>query len=131
MYIDSLFWNFLVLTMQGNVLSTFSTGFFHLIVQPLVLVVIMNNALIGIISSLFLHSLNSILKTFASAIEISLTAILSWALFGIEIKPNTILAIFIVFCSLYIYSKNPVASKSKVNSEILETEKKTSKLEEV
>jgi hypothetical protein len=37
-----------------------------------------NNAALGIVVSLFLRKLNSILKTFASALELMFTAVLSW-----------------------------------------------------
>ncbi len=43
-----------------------------------VLLLIVNNAALGIVVSLFLRKLNSILKTFASALELMFTAVLSW-----------------------------------------------------
>lgn len=46
--------------------------------QPAVVIVILNNAAVGIVTSLFLKNLNSILKTFASALELVFIAILSW-----------------------------------------------------
>ena len=45
---------------------------------PGVLIIVLNNAAIGIATSLFLRSLNSILKTFASALELMFTAVLCW-----------------------------------------------------
>ena len=50
--------------------------------SPLVLLLIVNNAVLGIVTSLFLKKLNSILKAFASAIELVLTAVLSVPLLG-------------------------------------------------
>ena len=46
------------------------------------LLLIVNNAVLGIVTSLFLKKLNSILKAFASAIELVLTAVLSVPLLG-------------------------------------------------
>ena len=46
--------------------------------QPTVCWIIANNAAIGIVTSFFLRHLNSILKTFASALELMFTAVLSW-----------------------------------------------------
>ena len=45
---------------------------------PSVLIVVINNAVIGLVTSVFLRSLNSILKTFASALDPVLTAVLCW-----------------------------------------------------
>lgn len=118
MYIDSMFWNLLVLVYQGNLQSTFSTKSLDLILQPLVIIIILNNSVIGITTSLFLKSLNSILKTFASALELLITAVLSWIIFGIEIKFSTFIAIVIVSYSLYVYSQNPVNNKGKVISDV-------------
>lgn len=52
--------------------------FYGQVWQPAVVVVILNNAAVGIVTSLFLKNLNSILKTFASALELVFIAILSW-----------------------------------------------------
>ena len=45
---------------------------------PSVLIVVINNAVIGLVTSVFLRSLNSILKSFASALDPVLTAVLCW-----------------------------------------------------
>lgn len=46
--------------------------------------------------ALVAQKLNSILKTFASALELLFTAILSWIFFGIPLTLQTLLAIFVV-----------------------------------
>ena len=123
MYLDSIFWNLTILIIQGETVSAFSEESFRPIFRPLVVAIIINNAFVGIITSLFLKNLNSILKTFASAIEILLTAVLCWIFFGIELKLNTIVAIGIVSYSLYVYSKNPVANRTKIVHEKTNEEK--------
>lgn len=75
-----------------------------------VLLVILNNAAIGIVTSFFLRSLNSILKTFASALELIFTAILSRILFDIPIHANTFCAILVVSLAVIMYSQNPVVN---------------------
>jgi hypothetical protein len=57
--------------------------------------------------------LNSILKTFASSLELMFTAILCWLLFGIPIYINTLLAISIVSYAVIVYSQNPVVNEAK------------------
>jgi solute carrier family 35 (UDP-sugar transporter), member A1/2/3 len=60
--------------------------------------------------------MNSILKTFASALELMFTAILCWVLFSIPIYLNTILAIAIVSLSVYLYTQSPVVNTGKSGS---------------
>jgi len=80
------------------------------LLSPLVLVLIANNACIGITTSLFLRNLNSILKTFASALELVFTAVLAFLIFSVPIRPNTWIAISVVSFSVYLYTKNPVVN---------------------
>uniref|UniRef100_A0A7G3B643 Uncharacterized protein n=2 Tax=Lutzomyia longipalpis TaxID=7200 RepID=A0A7G3B643_LUTLO len=54
--------------------------------------------------------MNSIIKTFASALELFFTAILCFFLFAIPIHFNTILAIGIVSFAVFMYSQNPVVN---------------------
>ena len=81
--------------------------------QPGVIAIVINNAAIGIVTSLFLRNLNSILKTFASALELMFTAVLCWMIFGIAVDAYTMFAIFIVSAATYLYAQNPVVNKAK------------------
>lgn len=81
-----------------------------------VILIIVNNATVGIVTSLFLKSLNSILKTFASALEIMITAVLAWILFGITLDLGTCLAIAVVSLATWLYSINPVNNSSSNGS---------------
>lgn len=83
-----------------------------------VILVILNNVLIGIVTSFFLKSLNSILKTFASALELIFTAVLTWLFFGIPIYLNTLLAIFVVTVAVVMYSQNPVTNIRPSSKEV-------------
>ncbi|XP_057328805.1 UDP-galactose transporter senju [Microplitis mediator] len=112
MYIDSSICNIFLLIVQGNFLKVFDDLGPSILFQPKVLLIIINNAAIGIITSFFLKNLNSILKTFASALELVFTAILCWMIFGIPIYMNTILAIAMVSYAVIIYSQNPVQNVS-------------------
>ena len=81
--------------------------------QPGVLAIMANNAAIGIVTSLFLRNLNSILKTFASALELMFTAVLAWMIFGIPVDIYTAFAILIVSLATWLYAQNPVVNKAK------------------
>lgn len=110
MYVDSIVCNVLVLMLQGNLSSAFTLNSINSIWNLKVILIIINSAIVGIITSLFLKSLNSILKTFASALELAIVAIGSYIFLGLSIHLNTILAICVVSFAIYLYSKAPVSS---------------------
>lgn len=81
-----------------------------------------NNAAIGIVTSFFLRFLNSILKTFASALELVFIAILSWLIFDIPVRINTALSILVVITAVYLYAQNPVQSPAPALTKTSSTE---------
>jgi len=74
--------------------------------------IVINSAMYGVVTSLLLHSLNSIIKVFATAIELVLIAVLSWVLLGYPITLQTVSAVCIVSCSVVIYAKNPITKST-------------------
>lgn len=110
MYLDSIVCNAFLLLFQGNA-DAFSLSNIGNIFHYKVLIIMLNNTAIGIITSFFLKNMNSILKTFASALELIFTAILCYLLFGIPIYLNTILSISTVLLAMFLYSQNPVSNK--------------------
>lgn len=116
MYLDSIICNVLLLAINGTIATAFLRENLLKVMNYKVLLVMLNNAIVGIVTSVFLKTLNSILKTFASALELVLTAILSWVLFGIPIYLNTVLAIATVMYAIYLYSQNPVSNMSQQKS---------------
>ena len=125
MYIDSIVCNFIGILLfpttdtmsdlddesstQSFFVSPLQT-FSRILFDPLVFLVMFNNSLCGIITSLFLKNFNSILKIFASAMELVITAVVCWLLFGIPIDAYTVLAILTVSLATYIYAHNPMPS---------------------
>ncbi|XP_033225077.1 UDP-galactose transporter senju isoform X4 [Belonocnema kinseyi] len=108
MYLDSILCNITILVIQGNIMQTFENAGSSILMQPMVIMIMSNNAGIGIVTSFFLKNLNSIVKSFASALELVFTAILCWLIFGIPITLNTALAIGIVSYAIILYSQNPI-----------------------
>lgn len=108
MYLDSIFCNIILLFVQGDLNEVLSFDNLSKIFRYKILLIMINNAAVGIITSFFLKTLNSILKTFASALELIFTAVLSFILFGIPVYVNTMLSIFTVLFAVYLYSQNPV-----------------------
>lgn len=125
MYFDSILCNFLLLIYfdyQQTSLSALDKLFQTLQLifaekQFLILLIIFNNAAVGIVTSFFLKSLNSILKTFASALELLFTSVLAWIFFAIPVSMYTFMAIFIVSSAIYLYSINPVSNPTKSSHE--------------
>lgn len=116
MYIDSILCNVVLLVVQGNITSAFTAESLTEIFKPGVLLIAVNSCCIGIVTSFFLKYMNSILKTFASALELLFTAILCWILFSIPIYINTVLAIALVSVSVILYSQSPVVNTAKTGS---------------
>lgn len=110
MYLDSIVCNLLILMFRGELSAVVTKDHLVEVFRFEVLVIMINNAAIGIITSFFLKYMNSILKTFASALELMFTALLSYLLFSIPIYLNTALAIFVVSYAIYLYSLNPVVN---------------------
>lgn len=110
MYLDSIVCNLFILMFRGELAAVVTREHLTEVFRFEVLVIMVNNAAIGIITSFFLKYMNSILKTFASALELMFTAILCYLLFSIPIYLNTVLAIFVVSYSIYLYSLNPVVN---------------------
>ncbi|XP_018796438.1 PREDICTED: CMP-sialic acid transporter 1 [Bactrocera latifrons] len=114
MYIDSIVCNILILFLNGQLVGAFTAESLHAILRFNVIIIIVNNAAIGIVTSFFLKYMNSIVKTFASALELLFTAILCYFLFAIPIYINTALAIAVVSFAIYLYTLSPVVNTGKV-----------------
>lgn len=115
MYLDSILCNvimYYVTDIHSSDKSTSSSETRPLVLlnDPLIIIVILNNALSGLVASLFLKNLNSILKTFASSLELFAVALLAWIIFGDIIDRYTIIALFMVSFALIVYSRNPVST---------------------
>jgi len=109
MYLDSIICNLAILMMQGQFFVAFSATSLKQVLHFKVLIIMVNNCAVGIVTSFFLKHMNSILKTFASSLELVFTAVLSYVFFAIPIYLNTFVAITIVSLAVYLYSCNPVS----------------------
>lgn len=114
MYVDSIICNMVLLIVQGNSLEVFNAINMRSVFTFNVIIIIINNAAIGIVTSFFLRYLNSILKTFASALELLFTAILCYMFFNIPIHLNTMLSIGVVSAAIYLYTLSPVINTNNV-----------------
>lgn len=83
----------------------------HNLNSVLVLIVI-NGAIVGIVTSLILKFINVIVKAFASACEVLLTAILAYFLMSEPLTIKDFIACSIVMGSIYVYYTNGMGSES-------------------
>ena len=113
MYLDSILCNVFVLAYNGELESSLSRDNFISLWQFFVIAIILNNSFAGIITSLFLKNLNSIVKAFASALELIFTALLSFLLLRIPLHWNTILAVAVVSYAVVMYAQNPLKTEEK------------------
>eukprot|EP00118_Oscarella_pearsei_P005512 m.25379 g.25379 ORF g.25379 m.25379 type:complete len:357 (+) comp28797_c0_seq3:123-1193(+) len=111
MYLNSILCNFLFLLAKGELVNSLQWNSIKSVGQPNVVAIIVNSAAVGIVTSVFLKSLNSILKSFANATEILLTAIISYFLFSSALDWFTALAVLLVMSSLVVYNYNPIQNK--------------------
>ncbi|XP_013111151.1 UDP-galactose transporter senju [Stomoxys calcitrans] len=126
MYLDSIVCNVVILLCKGELFSAFTSDSLQAIFRFKVIVIIINNAAIGIVTSFFLKYMNSILKTFASALELLFTAVLCYFLFAIPIYINTALSIAVVSFAIYLYTQSPVVNVGKVRPLTSVSDAKTS-----
>ncbi|XP_034826776.1 UDP-galactose transporter senju [Maniola hyperantus] len=106
MYLDSVVCNFFILMYKGELSSVFSD--FQSLGDVFVILITVNSAIVGIVTSFFLKNLNSILKTYASALELIITAVVCYIIFKIIITWYTIISICLVSIAVAMYMKNPV-----------------------
>ena len=108
MYVDSIICNLIVLGLKGDLATAFTADALASICQIFVVAIIVNNSLVGIVTSLFLKNLNSIMKAFASALELVFTAIFSFLLLGLPLYWNTVIAVAVVSYAVVLYAQNPI-----------------------
>lgn len=70
------------------------------------LLVILNGAVMGLVTSLFLKHLNSVWKSIASAIELWTTALLAWLVFGYPMEGGSVLGLSILSLGVVIYARH-------------------------
>eukprot|EP00937_MAST-01D_sp_MAST-1D-sp2_P002910 g2910.t1 len=109
MYSNSALCSLLALRVQGGASLAKALAWRELrgALHPLVLLIILNSASMGIVTSLFLKHLSSVLKAIASALEVVLTAVVSHLVFGTDLGAHTVCSIGLVALGIYLYGSAP------------------------
>lgn len=110
MYLDSIVCNLIVIIASERENTLYQITDMRMFQNVAVICILFNNALCGIFTSYFIKMFNSIMKAYATGIEILLTAILSYIIFSISISIFTVLSILIVSYATYLYAKSPISS---------------------
>lgn len=76
-------------------------------INPILVIIVINGAVVGIVTSLILKFINVIVKAFASACEVLLTAVFAAWLLGDTLSYKDFVACVIVTGSIYIYYSLP------------------------
>lgn len=120
MYLDSIAFNLLALfIVDKDPFAAFSEESLSKLCDYRIILIMLNSAAVGIITSFFLKNFNSILKVFAGALELICSAIISYFMFKIPVLANTIISIIIVSFSIALYTFYPVrnmASRHQFNN---------------
>eukprot|EP00760_Papus_ankaliazontas_P007872 PhM_4_TR13574/c0_g1_i1/m.18162 len=85
----------------------YTSGTVFTSLNSVLLIIVINGATIGIVTSLLLKFLNVIVKAFASACEVMLTAVAAWAFLGADLTGKDLIACSIVMYSIYVYYTVP------------------------
>ena len=78
--------------------------------QPMVWLIVLNYAALGLVTSVFLKYYNSVLKAVACAIELVLTTATSYLFLGTPLGLNMAVAVVLVALGVYVYAHNPLPS---------------------
>lgn len=119
MYLDSIVCNLFVIVASEREHAPSSIFDANLATTVIVPLLLLNNALCGISTSLFIKTFNSIMKSYAAGIELLLTAILCYLFFAIPISGFTLISISIVSYATYLYATSPVVSQPTTQPEKL------------
>lgn len=118
MYLNSMMFNILGLCLDPSITlsEVFSSATFLPVLSPTVFPVILLSASAGIVTSLFLKHLNSVLKTLAAAVEAIIIPVVQFMVFGIPITLPTVVSVALVSGGIYLYSAKPAPASSVDNA---------------
>jgi drug/metabolite transporter (DMT)-like permease len=96
-----------VVNASAIVYKTGVSGLYLPISSFSILAVVVNGALLGLVTSLFLRYLNSVRKAIASAVEVWVTVLLSWWVFGYAIDDTAAMGISVLSVGVLLFTSGP------------------------
>ena len=110
MYADSIACNILLLLWQGKFGEAVASSNVAVILAPHLLLVVGIMSTVGLVTGFFLRHLDTVRKAIASALEVLLTTMLSWALFGTPLDGYCLAAVSLVGYGIALYARTPAES---------------------
>lgn len=104
MYLQSVIFNLIALVVQGKLSDAIAPENIAAVLSPQVLPIIAIMSVVGIVTGFFLKHLDSVLKAIASAIEVVLTMMLSFTLFGTPLDTLSLTAAVSVGAGVSLYA---------------------------
>jgi len=105
MYFNSVVWNVAVLIAQGRLGEAMSSDNLVAVLSPTILAIVAIMSSVGLVTGFFLKHLDSVLKAVASALEVVLTMLASYAFFGIPLDARSLLAASLVGGGVALYAR--------------------------
>ena len=105
MYLQSVLWNASILAYQGKLGEAFAQENLRAVCSPSVLAIIAIMSSVGLVTGFFLKHLDSVLKSVASAMEVVLTMLAAYAVFGTPVDALALLAAALVGSGVWLYAK--------------------------
>ena len=111
MCVNSLMWNAFFVALGGNssgsVRSFSAEAISAIVSNPFALMIMLNNALLGLAVGYFLKHLDMLLKAVASAMQIIITVVVSYYVFGTALTAYSFASMCIISCGIWLYSVKP------------------------
>ena len=120
MYLQSVVWNAVFLSMQGKLGEALSATNLEVVTSPSILAIIGIMSSVGLVTGFFLRHLDSVLKSVASALEVVTTVLASHAIFGTPLDALSLLAAALVGAAVALYAK-PVRPAAPSGYELVQT----------
>lgn len=118
MYFQSVVCNVGILLVQGSLGEAVSWNNASAVFTPVVLSIIVIMSSVGLVTGFFLKHLDSVRKTIASALEVVITMVVSFFVFGVNIDATSLLSAAIVSSGVLLYSR-PVSANLSAAVEVV------------
>uniref|UniRef100_A0A7S0JCZ0 Uncharacterized protein n=1 Tax=Calcidiscus leptoporus TaxID=127549 RepID=A0A7S0JCZ0_9EUKA len=105
MYFNSALCNAAVLVYQGQLGAAVAPANLQTVFTPTILLVMAIMSTVGMVTGFFLKHLDSVLKAIASALEVVLTAALSWLFFDTPLNTRALVAVACVGGGVALYAR--------------------------
>jgi len=123
MYLNSILWNVIVLVVNGRLGEAVALDNLSVVCSPTILALVAIMSSVGLVTGYFLKVLDSVLKSVASALEVVLTTLLSFVLFGTPLDFAAVVSAALVGAGVALYSRPPRRPAAAATTDTMVVEK--------